>query len=528
MDKSKEAQKTEINQIKEENPEEKKNEAEQKVENTDPNNLNQSKSLKPKRVVYLNQKVILPYSLPDRIEYIRELFYNEEIGYTVNYAPMNNSSTTYEIGKYFKLKQKTIFEIASGILFYIFKKFSIYTYDLKQNEDKKNSSKIEEDDNKKEPDEILKNGQINSVNELCELYKDLCAWGGVQILIISGSIKKAGYKVGDTLYKHKWCILNCGRDKQYFIDPYMFMGDDRDENKKPIECKPYYFLTPPEFFIENHIPEEEKYQFSHKILKVKEFTKKPKGISEEFYNGIYKYNFRLQNFYKPEINCKDSEIVIKFLVDSMELEVECITNGRKLPQDKAFISNNGFRNRYEITIIFPSNGEYKLNVIGKQTGSVLDKEKLFTFKINVKITNIIKHEEIKKKEERKKVITHLRMGSPQYRNKKIESSLERQLTKCSSDFDEKIKNKCFDNESAYLYEPKAKILKIGQDTRFRVRVRGAKNVAVLDGRKWNYLRRKEDEVFEGNFVIENENIVLCAMRNRNIFTEVFEFLAIKR
>ena len=146
----------------------------------------------------------------------------------------------------------------------------------------------------------------------------------------------------------------------------------------------------------------------------------------------------------------------------------------------------------------------------------------------MKIINIIKHEEVKKKEVRKKVVTHLRMGSPQYQKKKIETSLDRQLTKCSSDFEEKIKNKCFDNDSAYLYEPRNKILRIGQDTRFKVRVKGAKNVAVLDGRKWVYLRRKEEELFEGNVVIENENIVLCAMRNKNIFTEVFEFMAIKR
>ena len=46
----------------------------------------------------------------------------------------------------------------------------------------------------------------------------------------------------------------------------------------------------------------------------------------------------------------------------------------------------------------------------------------------------------KKKEVRKKTIIHLRMGSPQYQRKKIESNLERQLTKCSTDFDEKIKN----------------------------------------------------------------------------------------
>ena len=212
----------------------------------------------------------------------------------------------------------------------------------------------------------------------------------------------------------------------------------------------------------------------------------------------------------------------------MELQAQCFVNGKKMPEDKVKLSNNTFRNNYNLLILFTSNGEYKVNIIGKKLNTISEPNLLLTFKINVKIKNVIKHEETKEKEVRKKVVTHLRMGSPQYQKKKVESSLERQLTKCSSDFDEKIKNKCFDNDSAYLYEPKNKILRIGQDTRFKVRVKGAKNVAVLDGRKWNYLRRKEEELFEGNVVIENENIVLCAMRNKNIFTEVFEFLAIKR
>ena len=98
--------------------------------------------------------MVLPNNIPDRIEYIRELFYNEELGFTVNYAPLNESITTYDIGKYFKLKQKTIFEISSGILFYIFKKF----------ETKKNILKVEDEENKREPDEVLKSGKINNSN----------------------------------------------------------------------------------------------------------------------------------------------------------------------------------------------------------------------------------------------------------------------------------------------------------------------------------------------------------------------------
>ena len=52
---------------------------------------------------------------------------------------------------------------------------------------------------------------------------------------------------------------------------------------------------------------------------------------------------------------------------------------------KSIYSNDNFRNRYEITIMFPSNGEYNLSVIGKQTGTFVVKKHLFSFKINVKI-----------------------------------------------------------------------------------------------------------------------------------------------
>ena len=484
---------------------------EPKIENEQSNQS--PKASKTKKIVYLNQKVYFPLNIPDKIEFIYNLFYNEELGYVINNAPLFKSSTVYEIGKYFKIKLKYILEIASGILYYIFKNFKLN----------------EKEEEKRTTEEILNSGEIYSYTEMCELYKDLCNSSGIKIYIITGYIKRKGYKIGDSIHKYKWCLLDCGnQSKKFLIDPYLSMGEEKDDTGLSCDFKPFYFCTDPDLFIENHIPDEEKNQLMIKTIRVKEFTKKAYTTTEEFYSNVYKYNFKLKNNYKPEFNCKDSEITIKFILDSMDISVECFANGKKMPEDKVKISNSTFRNNYEILILFSSNGEHKLNIIGKKMNTIGDPKVLLTFKINVKITNIIKHEEIKKKEVKKKLVTHLRMGSPQYQKKKIETSLERQLTKCSSDFDEKIKNKCFDNDSAHLYEPRNKILRIGQDTRFRVRVKGAKNVAVLDGRKWVYLKRKEDELYEGNVVIENENVVLCAMRNKNIFTEVFEFLAIKR
>ena len=485
---------------------------EPKVEETQNNQSQTIKASKPKKIQYLNQKVYFPMNMPDKIEFIYNLFYNEELGYVINNAPLYKSSTIYEVGKYFKIKLKYILEICSGILYYLFKNFRIN----------------KEEDEERTTEEILNSGEINSYKEMCELYKDLCQSSGIKIIIINGYIKRKGYKIGDSIHKYKWCLLDCGQDKKFLIDPYLSMGEEQDDTGLSVDFKPFYFLTEPDLFIENHMPDEEKNQLLIKTIRVKEFTKKPYTVTEDFYSNVFKYHFKLKNYFKPEFNCKDSEVVIKFILDGMDLEVECFVNGRKLPEDKVKLSNNISRNNYEILILFTSNGEYKLNIIGKKINTAQQPQLLLTYKINVKITNIIKHEEVKKKEIKKKEVTHLRMGSPQYQKKKIETSIERQLTKCSSDFEQKIKNKCFDNDEAHLYEPRNKILKIGQDTRFKVRVRGAKNVAVLDGRKWVYLKRKEDELFEGNVVIENESVVLCAMRNRNIFTEVFEFMAIKR
>ena len=492
------------------------------TKNNNPKSQNNESKNKTQKIQYLNQKVSLPVKLSDRIEYINNFFENEEIGYIATYAPLAENSTCRDMGKYFKSKLKNIFEISSGILFYFFKTFQI---NFQQNN---TFNEI------RTTDQILQSKMFKNVDEICLLYQDICTYSGVKIIIIPGFLKKKGYKIGDSLIKHKWCLLICPGEKKFLIDPFLVIHKNNQKDKEnedapePEKIKPFYFLTPPEFFIENHIPDEEKNQCLIKTKKISEFTKKGQTNTENFYNAVFKYKIKLENYMYPEFQCNDSEIVIKFMVDNMDLSVECTCNGKKLPSDKVSITDNNFKNRYETTIIFPNNGEYKLTILGKPTATVINQFPIFSYKINVKITNIIKHEEPKKKILNNKLIPRLRAGSPQYQQKKIESSLKRQLTKCSSDFSERIKNKCFDNEDCHLYEPRTKILKIGQETRFKVRVKNAKNVAVLDGKKWNYLRRKENDLFEGVINIENENVVLCAMRNKNMFTEVFEFFAIKR
>ena len=46
---------------------------------------------------------------------------------------------------------------------------------------------------------------------------------------------------------------------------------------------------------------------------------------------------------------------------------------------------------------------------------------------------------------------------------------------------------------------------------------------MLDGNKWKSLKRTEDDIFEGQKIIETENVSICCLRGKNVFTEVFRF-----
>ena len=486
------------------------------------------KQEKPKVFTYLSHKVQIPIIYYERVKFIKELFNKESLSEIVANSPSSKFATTKYLGRIFKQKLKSILEIVTGVIYYLYKCIAInrniFEKSLKGNNSSKNLQdilKIKE----RSSDEVLQSGVINTPKESIDLFYEICGYAGVRIKKISGLIKRRKYKRGDTLLKHWWCVLNCGVEKNYFIDPLLCLGNILDNGEFVKELRPFYFLTPPLFFLENHLPDDDIYQFMPRPLKVKEFTRKENlYLTQDFYNDVFKYYIELDNRTSPEFECIDSETKIKLSINETSLESELYLNDKLLPKESVKITNKEGLSNYIITIYFPSDGEYKLNLLVKMNQSM---ERVLTYRILVKIKNFIKHEPKKKIEKKKIVMPKFRALSPLYftKNKSMQDS---KMNKCVSEFDEKIKNKCYDNNDAYVFEPKNKILRIGQDAKFKVRVRNAKYVVVLDGKRWNYLRRKEDDIFEGIIPIKSENIVVCALRNNNIYTEVFEFLAVSK
>ena len=90
-----------------------------------------------------------------------------------------------------------------------------------------------------------------------------------------------------------------------------------------------------------------------------------------------------------------------------------------------------------------------------------------------------------------------------------------------------VKKICYDNENFRLIEPRSNYLKRGATIRFKIFVKGAVNVSILDGNHLTSLKRFEDGLFIGQKEIETNNVSLCCLRSKNVFTEIYKFKVIK-
>ena len=59
--------------------------------------------------------------------------------------------------------------------------------------------------------------------------------------------------------------------------------------------------------------------------------------------------------------------------------------------------------------------------------------------------------------------------------------------------------------------------------KFKVKIKGVLSASLLDGNKFTNLKRTDKDIYEGQKIIETENVSICCLRGKNLFTEVFKF-----
>ena len=315
---------------------------------------------------------------------------------------------------------------------------------------------------------------------------------------------------------------------------------NNEENKTNTNFNLFYFMTPPEYLINSHLPGNDSWQMTKKFCTLKQFLSKKLIDYDRFYKGLYKYDIELLTHQNPfiQINIKDNlEIKIKVFSYLIEAHLYDSTGMHKISEIKYFSdSKNGI---FSLEPTFPKTGEYLIKINIRAINSTdLVYNPLFDYLVRVKNDISFNHfEKYKKMElarnEHDKIEDNLLLPKIQGMHQSNKFS----LTKPSINFRQgriitdytKIfpsrSNKviCYDNEGFVLIEPKTIYIKKGANTKFKIKIKGAHSAFLLDGNKWTFLKKIEDNIFEGQKEIKTDNVSICCLKNKNVFTEVFRF-----
>ena len=364
----------------------------------------------------------------------------------------------------------------------------------------------------------------------------------------SSNIFSERKKENEMPINHCWNAIYI-KGEWYFVDTLFGSGGILDEKldllKNPNDKRfcadidlffnPFYFMPLPKYLIMTHRPKEDNWQFVDKICTYNQFISKNYPDISQFYRGAYQYNVELLTHEYPiiEINSKQN-LIIKLRLKKAVLQSDLydVSGKNKIGDVKYTFAEK--KNIFIFEPSFPSNGDYILRVNCRSLASTdLVYWPLVDYIVKVHDNNSFSHFDKYKKKilnldkniiEKKDILTLPKLSkfnSQVYYQPKI-------INDYNNFFPSKINKKiCYDNDGFFLIEPRTTYLKKGNAIKFKVRIKGASVVSVLDGNHWLHLKKTEKDTYEGEKNIKTDNVSICCIRGKNIFTEVFRFKAVK-
>lgn len=335
-------------------------------------------------------------------------------------------------------------------------------------------------------------------------------------------------------YKGEWYLVDTlfGSGSVEIEDK--IAGPNQIASKDPNEnFNLFYILIWPNLLINSHYPAEDNWQLTDKIITFKQFLNKFIVDYPKFYKGVFEYNVDLLTHKEPfiQITNKDN-LVIKLKVPNYIIEGNLYSpaTGQKVSEVKF-----GYEQKEKIFTfepIFPKIGDYILRVSLRAINSTdLSYRPLFDYRIKVINTSLFNYFN----KYNTKLISHRYDKErpfddilPKIGNRNPNMNTNYNINRIVTDYkkifpSKSIKRVCYDNEGFYLLEPRSGFIRKGAVTKFRVRIKGTSNASILDGHKLINLKRKEDDVYEGQKMLETDNVSICCLRGKNVFTEVFKF-----
>ncbi len=487
--------------------------------------LSRSNSKSPERIYIPTHKKGngIPNEIIPRIKFIKDLISKEKFQKYYNLIPRKKVSTLDDIVNYVIRYHDNNSELDSYLMicYYICQNVK---FDLKAYEEKRNN-KFEQS-----PINIFKSDLALS-SGFCNYFEYFCKKKNLKFQRIYGYCRLMPNLNNNSNNKnnHCWEAIYI-KGEWYFVD--LVFGSSslngyvpKKQNEIIDYFNPYYFLPINELFIMTHKPIEDQWQKVDKIMTDKQFFSKKLIDYGKFYHSFYKYNIILLTEDFPFLKIKEKNNLIKLKVENGIIQANLFkSNGKdKVGEVKYTVDEDN--DYYVIESTFPYYGDYVLDILIRlNNSSDMILVPFLQYKIRVYENFIFQRFEkynIDFNNKNKLLMSQLpkiikRSNSQIYQPKIIPDY--------NKIFPSKTNKKiCFDNDKTSIIEPKNQVLRVGNDVKFKIKVKGASIVAILDGRKFNYLKRIDEETYEGQFIIQTDNVSICSIRSSDVYTEIFRF-----
>jgi len=293
---------------------------------------------------------------------------------------------------------------------------------------------------------------LKSRSSVCSGYSDLfsalAGEAGLEVVEILGYGKGYSYRPGQKFsgpFNHAWNAVKINGSWR-LMDPTWgagYLGRDRKYHRW---FDDHYFMTPPDQFIFDHLPEEESWQLLEVPLSKAKFEDLVYVESDLFNLGLNLIERNGSISAEGEVNISVHAPEDVVMMAGLESETG-VLEGRTLCQRDG--------ENYEIRARLPQAGSYALRAYAKKKDDPGAYKSVLQYKINAS--------------------SGVESGYPQTFGR-------------------------FGEVGAHLYSPSEGRLQAGQSYHFRIRVPGAAEVAVVSGREWSRLEAQGD-LFEGNVTV---------------------------
>lgn len=310
------------------------------------------------------------------------------------------------------------------------------------------------------PENVLKSG-YSVCSGYTSLFGKLADAAGIEVVEINGWGKGIGYEAGDPINgptNHAWNAVRIG-DGWYLIDSTWGAGSS-DGIQFIRQFEEHYFLTPPEQFIFDHLPEDPSWQLLETPLSESQFVNLPYVKSHFFRNGL-----QVDSHFQSVIETDNQISIFLKAPSDVLLSASLIRNGKSLDQSLTFIQRDE-DDSYQIDAVFPVRSDYILRIFVKHVSDTGLYRQAIDYKIyaNNGKSGLI--------------------GFPGVFS-------------------------AFQKYGVYLHMPMLGYLRIGATQKFKLIVPHAQKVAVFIGDSWHPLT-KNGQFFEGDVKIQEGEIKVCA------------------